>query len=409
MRDPKRAFILILIVSAAIADDSAHSEFKSLYDARRWAELYRAVQGRQAPALYRGAVAAVFGDDRRAKPILRSVISSAPHSEEAYEAHEWLAHIYFRNGEYRRFVIVMEARWAAFPNKSELQNERTAVAGFRGLPDQSTGKPRRSTLPHKPGKTFIPISINRSPATYFFDTGAWMNCMSESEAKRLGLTIHEADGSLGTGTGVKVGFRTVVAPDVTVGNIHFRNVSFAVFPDDQEPWSELPVGQRGLVGIPILLGLRTLRWSRDGATVEIGRKSAPANPARSNLFFDDDHLVVSGDLGPRRILATLDTGAVTTDLYEAFAKEFATLIATGKKDTTEVRGVGHAESFDSITLPEVKFHLGGLDVALSPAHVLLKQIGAKCCIGNFGMDLLKQGSAFTIDFGAMRLDLDPNP
>jgi hypothetical protein len=60
-------------------------------------------------------------------------------------------------------------------------------------------------------------------------------------------------------------------------------------------------------------------------------------------------------------------------------------------------------------LPELKFQLGGLDVGLSPAHVLLMQIGAKCCVGNFGMDLLKQGSAFTIDFGAMRLDLEPNP
>jgi predicted aspartyl protease len=408
MRDPKKALVLVLMVSTLLADDSAQPEIKSLYDARRWAELYRAVQGRQAPALYRGAVAAVFGDDRRAESILRSVISSAPHSKEAYEAYEWLAHIYFRNGEYRRFVTDMEARWAGFPNKSEQQNERTAVAGFRGLPDQSAGKPRHSTLPHEPGKTFIPISINHSPATYFFDTGAWLNCMSESEAKRLGLTIHEADGTLGTGTGARVGFRTAVAGDVTVGDSHFRNVSFAIFGDDQEPWSELADGRRGLIGIPILLGLRTLRWSRE-STLEIGGKSGPAKPDRSNLFFDDDHLVVSGELGRRRILATLDTGAVTTDLYQAFANEFALLIAAGKKDTTEVRGVGNAESFDSITLPELKFSLGGLDVALSPAHVLLKQIGAKCCIGNFGMDLLKQGSAFTIDFGAMRLDLEPNP
>ena len=79
----------------------------------------------------------------------------------------------------------------------------------------------------------------------------------------------------------------------------------------------------------------------------------------------------------------------------------------GKKDTTEVRGVGHAESFDSITMPELKLNVGHLDVVLRPAHVLLKQIGAKCCVGNFGMDLLKQGRAFKIDFGAMRLDLEP--
>jgi hypothetical protein len=74
-----------------------------------------------------------------------------------------------------------------------------------------------------------------------------------------------------------------------------------------------------------------------------------------------------------------------------------------------VRGVGNAEKFDSITLPELRFEIGNLDAVLRPAHVLLKQIGARCCVGNFGMDLLKQGRAFKIDFGAMRLDLEPNP
>ena len=71
--------------------------------------------------------------------------------------------------------------------------------------------------------------------------------------------------------------------------------------------------------------------------------------------------------------------------------------------------MGHAENFDSIPLPEVKLQLGGLAVPLRPAHVLLKQIGAKCCAGNFGMDLLKQASAFVIDFGTMRFDLEPHP
>jgi hypothetical protein len=169
----------------------------------------------------------------------------------------------------------------------------------------------------------------------------------------------------------------------------------------------LPIGRRGLIGIPIILGVRSLRWSQDGV-VEIGKKSASADARRSNLFFDDDHLVIEAELGQRKILATLDTGAQTTDLYENFAKEFANLVnQAGKRDTTEVRGVGHAESFDSITLPELRLNVGDLDVVLRPAHVILKQIGAKCCVGNFGMDLLKQGRAFKIDFNTMRLDIDP--
>jgi hypothetical protein len=39
--------------------------------------------------------------------------------------------------------------------------------------------------------------------------------------------------------------------------------------------------------------------------------------------------------------------------------------------------------------------------------VITNEAGAKCCAGNFGMDLLKQGRAFRIDFGSMRLDMEP--
>jgi len=403
------AVCLLLIAWPAIGNEQlADADLRSLYETRRWAELRESLKARSAPALYRGVVAAVFNDDRRAEHLLQSVITSAPRSGEAYEAYEWLAHIYFRTGRYQRFIADMEARWNAFPNKRELKNEQSAAAGFRGLPDQLTGKFRPSILHHEPDGIFIPVSINKTAATYFFDTGAWVNCMSESEAKRLGLAIHGTSGTLNTGTAVRVGFRAAVAPEVVVGDVHFNNVSFAVFPDDQEPWSDLPVGRRGLIGIPIVLGLRSLRWTHDGA-VEIGMKSASADVRGSNLLFDDDHLVLEAELGQRKILATLDTGAQTTDLYENFAKAFASLVnEAGMKDSTEVRGVSHAETFESMTLPELKLNVGHLDVMLRPAHVLLKQIGAKCCIGNFGMDLLKQGRAFKIDFTTMRLELEPN-
>jgi len=153
----------------------------------------------------------------------------------------------------------------------------------------------------------------------------------------------------------------------------------------------VPLGRRGLIGIPVILGLRSLRWAQDGF-VEIGIRSPSTDHRKSNLFFDGDHLVVAAQLGRQPILASLDTGAETTDLYAAFAKQFEDLLTqAGRKDTTEVRGVGHAETFDSITLPELKLNIGQLDTVLRPAHVLLKQIGARRCVGNFGLDLLKQG------------------
>lgn len=391
----------------AISASANGIDLKALYDARQWVELHEALKHVKGPALYRGSVAVTFNDNpRQAENILQSVIKSTPRSEQAYEAYEWLAHLYFYSGQYQRLISNMEERWAAFPNKSELPQEQTAMAGFRGLPDQTVSKHQPSTLRHESGSIFIPFTINGALATYFFDTGAWVSCMSESEARRLGLTIHGTTGTLGTGTSARVGFRTAVAKNLAVGNIHFQNVSFAVFPDDQEPWSVLSPGRRGLLGIPILLGLRTLRWTGDG-TVEIGFKPGPLDVQKSNLYFDNDHLVIAADFKQRKILATLDTGAESTDLYQAFAKEFASFLSeSGKKGSTEVRGVGRAESFDSTTVPELRFWVGGMETVLRPAHILLNHKGAKCCVGNFGMDLLKQAPAFKIDFGEMRLALE---
>jgi hypothetical protein len=144
--------IVLGMAGVALAQSAAQpagdSELKALYDRRQWTDLYRAVQIRKDAKFYQGVVAAVFGRDRDAEPLLRSVIRSAPVSREAYESYEWLTHIYFRTGQYHRLIANMEARWSAFPNAAELKKRTAALAGFRGLPDQTTGKPHPSTLQH---------------------------------------------------------------------------------------------------------------------------------------------------------------------------------------------------------------------------------------------------------------------
>src|SRR5207245_406476 len=161
--------------------------------------------------------------------------------------------------------------------------------------------------------------------TYFFDTGAWISCMSESEAKRLRLKIKNTSGTLGQSAGSQVSFRTAVAQNVVIGNTHFKHVSFAVFPDNQEPWSDLPPGRRGIVGIPILVGLQTLRWE-DGGAIQLAEPAEPFNIRRSNLTFDNDHLVVTAMVQNQKIAATVDTGAISTDLYKPFADMFENLL-----------------------------------------------------------------------------------
>lgn len=396
----------LLVAPIVYAEDTADARLKVLYEERRWAELHDAIGKGKDNELYRGAVAVVFNQDpRRAENLLLSVIRSSPRSEESYQAYEWLSHLYLRFGQYHRLLRIMEKRWAGFPEKSDRKPEQDAMSGFRGLPDQVVELTHSAVLRHEKASIFVPLTINGSAAEYFFDTGAWVSCMSASEAKRLGLSVRDTAGTLGSMTNA-AGFRSAVAKEAVIGKIHFRNVSFAVFPDTQEPWLTLAPGRRGLIGIPILVAFRTLRWTAGGA-LEIGGKQAALDVHKSNLIFDDDHLAVMIDVGGRKALGALDTGAESTDFYQTLAAQFPSLVESGKKGVTEVRGVGGVETYDSLTLPEFKFTVGGLETALRPAHVLLNRT-ARSYIGNFGIDLLMQGRGFRLDFGAMTLDLEAN-
>ena len=406
-----RVWVVICCLAAlavTVGEGQIISDMRPLYDTHKWMELSDRLGNTKGSPLYRGAIGVTFNQaPRRTEQMLLSVIRSAPDSAEASDAYEWLSHLYLYRGQYRALVSIMEKKWAAFPNKKEREQEQRAIAGFRGLPNQISEKIAPSTLHHEDGSIFVPLSIDGSPATYFCDTGAWVSGMSESEAARMGLRVKETAGTLGNSSGSSVGFRTAVAKQVVIGNVRFKNVSFAVFPDNQEPWSVLPPGRRGIIGVPMLVGFGTLRWIRKG-TLEIGDRPEPLDIRKSNLVFDNDHLAVTATAGGRNVLATLDTGAETTDLYKPFADAFASLLEqNGKKDSIEERGVGHTEAFDAVTMPELRIQLGGFDTVLSPAHVLLKSIGANCCIGNFGMDLLKQAPSFSIDFRAMILRLGP--
>ena len=69
----------------------------------------------------------------------------------------------------------------------------------------------------------------------------------------------------------------------------------------------------------------------------------------------------------------LDTGAEHADLYPAFAKAFPDVVASGKKGSHTLTGVGGSANFDSVVLPSLTFQVGGSDVNLRPAYVMLKQ------------------------------------
>jgi hypothetical protein len=70
-----------------------------------------------------------------------------------------------------------------------------------------------------------------------------------------------------------------------------------------------------------------------------------------------------------------------------------------------VTGVGGSAKMESVVLPSLSFIVGGREVLLKPAHILLKDNNSNSnwFAGNLGMDLLNQAHSVEVDFDSMTM------
>ena len=379
------------------------TNLKSLYDSHQWFELRDSVRKGGASAFYQGAVACAFNDVRGCERRFRDVFHSAP-SDDAVEAHRILASAYFTHGEYKKALAQVDAILALRPTDGDALGGRPVLAALSDTPDQQLAG-RHTTVQLEDGG--LPFSINGVHATYWFDTGAELSVLTESEAKRFGLRIRPTSGQVGDVNGTKVNTQIAVADELSIGSIRVKHVAFLVLPDNQPPFNEQSPGSRGLIGIPVLLAFETFVWGPD-KSFEIGIKSSRESTSHAALCFDGNHPVVQVAYENRPLEFPLDTGATNTDLYPPFALAFPELIRSATKtDSYKMEGVGGAKYMEAATLESLKFSIGGFPATLKSVGVLLKPTtnASRFFAGNLGIDLLQQAQKTTFDFRTMTLRL----
>jgi predicted aspartyl protease len=389
-----------LLCLSSVCDDPS---LKGLYDSRQLFELREAINKGNSSLFYQGIVACSFNDIRRCAKNLETVIDSGtPSSEQVRQSRMTLAAVYFRSGQYQEALSQVDAILGANPN-DPVKGQRALVAALARLPDQSVTQSKASKVPlHTWGEDLaIPLTINGRSATYAFDTGNFAVSVSLSEAKRIGLRIYD------TGPNAKVNGLSIevgLAEHFDVGGFRFRNVAFIVFPDDQEPFRDMPAAERGLIGLPTLLAFRNFSWGSDG-TFEFGLPSSKS-AAEPNISFDEQYMLARVGFGNSKLTFGLDTGGETTTLALHFAQTFAEIVKqSGKKGSKSEAEIGSSRQIDSIVLPELELRIDGHPTTLRPAHILLDGPATGCRYGDIGMDLLKQSHKTTIDFQSMTLTM----
>ena len=407
MRKP--LLVLCALVLQCFSAGADETTLKSLYDSHQWFELRKASRNRDTPNFYKGAVACTFNRVSECKKKLVEVIRSSLFSEQAREAHLILISTYLRVGRYREVLLQLDQMLAAHPDDLEVKQARKNLAALK-LQNQTVSKRSLSRVIARPqgGNLAIAVSINGHPANYIVDTGSLSSVLSESEAQRLGMTILDLGKTSASINGLP--FRVAVADTLAAGNFHLEHVAFLVFPDKEQPFVELPAGERGIIGLPVLLAFRKFSWTSDG-TFEIGPKyqHGPHSDLAFNGSYNGQVPVTEMRFQDTTLTFMLDLGAETTDLYQHFANRFPRMVSElGSKESKTLNTIGRTENLDSITIPQVEFRLAGLLVKLNPAHILGPEVGgdSRFFDGNLGMDLLNQSKRVTVDFKAMTLILE---
>lgn len=298
----------------------------------------------------------------------------------------------------------VDALLALRPTDSDALSDRPVLAVLARSPDL-TFVGRDTTVELRDGA--LPFSINGVQAAYWFDTGAELSVMSESEAKRFGLRIRSAPVKVGDVNGTQVSTRIAFADELSIGSIRVKHVAFLVLPGSQPPFNEESPGSRGLIGLPVLVALNRFAFGANGK-FEVRPESASRSAPHADLCLDGEHLVVRVRYHHRRLAFTLDTGASTTDLYPPFAAAFPELIRSAvKTDSYKMEGVGGAKYMQAATLESLRFSIGGFPVTLKSAGVLLKPTtpSSKFFDGNLGIEPYRQARKTTFDFQAMTLTL----
>ena len=171
--------VLLFVPTAALAggdaDERQNAELKSLYDSHQWFRLRDAVRASNAPALYRGAVAAAFNDVERAEKHLHAVIDTAPGSPQASDAHGLLTYVYQRAGRYRRALSEVEAALAVTPDNAGLKNARALFSALSRYPEQFVAERRssRTRCTVKDGNLFVPVTIDVKSLTLDRESGSY--------------------------------------------------------------------------------------------------------------------------------------------------------------------------------------------------------------------------------------------
>ena len=248
-------------------------------------------------------------------------------------------------------------------------------------------------------------SNNDSIVDMIFDTGANVNVVSESTAKKLNLRIIPnavvyVMGSTGTRNASKI----AIADQGFIENIEFKNAEFIVFPDSLLTFANGRYKINGVIGFPIIMRFESIRFTDSLIYI-------PKNPVAEtnvpNLFIKGDDYIIDVTYKNKKLPFFFDTGNSNTSFYKNMY-DIDSMNFKALKDTVfSYSGVGGTITEKAKLLPEIKLDCGSKSFVLKNTYIALdKNILHPDLYGNIGKDFVNQYKSITMCFKYAYIDFD---
>ena len=246
---------------------------------------------------------------------------------------------------------------------------------------------------------------NDSIVDMIFDTGANVNVVTESTAKKLNLRIiPDAVVYIMGATGTRNASRIGIFEHGFIENIEFTNAEFIVFPDSLLSFANGLYKINGVIGFPIIMRFESITFTDSILYI-------PKNPIDKsltpNLFIKGDDYIIDVAYKNKNLPFFFDTGNTTTGFYKNMY-DVDSLNFSALKDTVfTYSGVGGTVTEKAKLLPEIMLDCGSKSFVLKDRYISLeKNILNSDLYGNIGKDFINQYKTITMCFKHSYIDFE---
>lgn len=256
------------------------------------------------------------------------------------------------------------------------------------------------------GYTLLSLkSSNDSTVDFIFDTGANVNAIIESAARKLNLriipnsTIHVM-GATGARNEAHIG----IADKITLNNMEMHNVEFVIFADSLFTFAGGKYIINGTIGFPIFSRFEEITYTDSTLFVP---KTPVLKPGEPNMFIKLDDYILSVGYKGKKYPFFFDTGNMRTFFMSEFYKTDTTAFGPLEDTILNFAGVGGSSKIKSKQPAEVILNFAGRDFRLIKPFVEVEsEHRNKFLYGSIGKDFMNMYKTRIMSFREARIEFE---